>query len=353
MSPKEVRPIDQENRSNTPNTQKQNNPQSSQNGQNPQGNKGSDKKSMQKITEKKTTTNKKNEDTAAKVLGAFLIIAGLAVIGVVILIYILSRLPYRTDSKMAIPTIDDLPKYTNEDTVDVKGEVIPGETVGLYVNDKLQKQTAKADDNGKFEFSDVKLDDEKEYKFETVTLKGFIVKKQSEKSNEEDIIVDRTDPSKKVDLDFDEKSNTDTATIKGKAEDADYIILKKGNKEYEAKVDDDGSFEFEDLPLEEGDNEFEVYAKDEAGNEVKASKSKINIKYEPDDTEGSVNGDGASTSDSSATSGSNALPESAGELDAALEILTTNKIMSVIALLAIAAFTGSSTLVFLKSRKSN
>lgn len=283
-----------------------------------------------------------DEQMVSRVLGGFFVVVGLTLVALLIVMFIISRLPYRKDPNMPIPTLEEIDEYTNDDEIDIKGEVIPGEKVALYQDGKLLDDRVEADDSGEFEFKDIDLDEEGETKFEAVTVRGRIFKKRSEKSNSVETEVDRTKPSSKVSLEYDENASSDEVTIKGEAEKDSSVILKNDDNEYETKTDKDGNFEISGVKLEDGENEYEVRVKDKAGNEVKSStKVKIN-------RNGDVNGDGATSA--TGTSGGK-LPESAGELDKAIEFLLGNKIMFVIGLAALLVFGASSTGVYFYNKR--
>lgn len=266
-------------------------------------------------------------------LSGTFVIAGLTVVALVILVFTISKIPYRVDPDLPIPTLDSIDAYTNNETVDITGDGVPGEKIVLYINGKLQTKTATVDKYGTFQFSDVSATQEGEYKYEVATVQGSILKKRSELSNKAVVIVDRTSPSKDIEFFYPEETDIDEAIISGIAERKSYIILKREEDIYETKTDNEGKFEFSNIPLKEGKNTFFVSIKDEAGNEVTLSNNVI-VAYTP----GEVNGDGASSE----------LPESAGELEKALDVILNQKLMLILGVLSIAAFAGSSIIVYKK-----
>ncbi len=296
----------------------------------------------------KKKSKEDKSDQASKILGAFFVVAGLVLIGILLIFYILSKLPYRTDPNMPIPTLEDLDEYTSDDSVDVEGEVVPGETVVLYQDGDLTDRKVEADDSGEFSFEDVVLEEEGEVEFQAASVRGFILKKRSEKSNTIKVTVDRSDPSEDVELgEYPEETKDESVTISGKAEENSTVTFKRDGEEYSGETDEDGNFEVKDIQLEEGENEFEVEVEDRAGNKVKAEKISITRK----ESAGDLNGPGAT--DQRATADGEKLPESAGELDKALEIIAQNNIMFALGLLALATFAASSAGVYLYNRKRN
>lgn len=269
-------------------------------------------------------------------LSGTFVIAGLTIVALVILIFTISKIPYRVDPNLPIPTLDNTNAYTNEDTIDVTGDGIPGEKIALYINDKLQNKTVIVDEYGTFEFSDIVLPEEGEYSYQTSTIKGSILKKRSEYSNKVKTIVDRTAPSKEIEVVFPKDTDMDETIISGNSEKNAYVILERGIDEYETKSNKEGFFQFDNIPLNKGDNTFYVSIKDEAGNKV-LSSSQIKINYKP----GDVNGDGAYSD----------LPESAGELDDALNAIAQQKLMLVFGLLSLVIFIGSSIYIFNLKKK--
>lgn len=320
--------------------------------------KADSKKSSKKKGEVKLSDNlnhngsaRKSEpsDTTARILGAIFVVSALVIILVLIIAYGLSKLSYRVDPNLPIPTLNELPKYTKEETIDVSGTVLPGETVALYQDGDLLKYRAETDDDGDFTFEEVELEEEGETEFEAAVIRGGLLKKRSEKSNTVSTIVDWTAPSSKVEVSYDETVSNGKTSIEGKAEENSTVILEDedGNK-YETKADEDGKFKFDDVKLKSGKNVFSIKVKDEAGNEV-VSGTEIEIT-----AEGDINGPGASTgpdgTDGTGTDGQQ-LPESAGELDRAMEFLFGNNIMFVFSILALAVFGASTASVMWHSRK--
>jgi hypothetical protein len=270
-------------------------------------------------------------------LSGTFVIAGLTIVALVILIFTISKIPYRVDPNLPIPTLDNVDSYTKDETIVLTGDGIPGEKISIYINDKLQNQLTTVDEYGTFEFPEIPLTEEGEYEYEVITIQGSILKKRSELSNTVTTIVDRTPPSKDVEIVFPEETDVDEAIISGNAEENVYIILEKGVDEYETKTNEEGFFQFDNIPLVSGENTFYVSIKDEAGNEV-LSSNQANVTYTP----GSVNGDGVYSD----------LPESAGELKSALDIILSQKIMLIFGLLSLVFLSASSTVLYKKKLKS-
>jgi hypothetical protein len=311
----------------------------------------------QNKSESKKNDKELNENQTGKILGAFFVIAGLLLIGVLLIFYILSKLPYRTDPNIPIPTLEEADEYTNEDTIDISGEVVPGETVVLYKDDDMTNKKVKADDDGDFTFEDIELEEEDEYKFQAASTRGWILKKRSEKSNAVYVTYDATDPSAKVNLEYPKETDSDSVTIKGEAEKDSLVILKKDGEEYETETDEEGNFELKNVQLDEGENEFEVIVEDKAGNRT-TSSTDVNIARIARKDSGDLNGPGASDErderDERTANGENEdLPESAGELEAALEIISQNNLMFALGLMAVLVFAASSAGVYFFNKRTN
>jgi hypothetical protein len=314
------------------------------------------KEEPQAKKKQKKNDQKLNDGQAGKLLGAFFVVAGLILIGVLLIFYILSKLPYRTDPNMPIPTLEELDEYSNDDSIDLSGEVIPNETVILYREEELTDRKTKSDNDGNFTFEDVNLPEEEKVSFQAATVRGLILKKRSEKSNTVATTVDRTDPSAKVSLDYPKETEDDTITVKGEAEKNSTVTLKKDGEEYETETDDQGKFEVKDVELKDGENVFKVIVEDEAGNEVtSSSRVKVNKKASGDlngpgatDTRDDANGTGDTTA---SAEGKGKLPESAGELEAALEVLSQNSLMFGFGVLAALMFALSSFGVYFHNFK--
>lgn len=269
-------------------------------------------------------------------LSGTFVIAGLTIVALVILVFTISKIPYRVDPNLPIPTLDSVDSNTNEETVVLTGDGIPAEKIALYINDKLQSKTTQVDEFGTFEFPEIPLTDEGEYTFEVATIRGSILKKRSELSNKTLSLVDRTAPSKDISFMYPEETDIDEAIISGNADKDSYVILELGQQEFKTKSNSEGFFQFENIPLVMGENTFYAQIEDDAGNSVTAS-NEITILY----NKGEVNGDGV-TSD---------LPESAGELGKALQTLASQKAMFIIGLIALLGFAGS-TLVVRKKKSA-
>ncbi len=276
-------------------------------------------------------------ETAARVFGIVFILIGLILIVSLVGGFIISKLPYRVDPNLPIPTLDETDTYTNKDTLDITGTVLPGEEVVLYMDEERIDGTVETNEDGSFSFEGIALPEEGERLFEAAVIRGGLFKRRSEKSNVVSSIVDWTSPSTLITLNYEKDNTTGRATITGTAEPFAIITLKGDTKDYEATADSNGDFIFSDVILAKGANSFSIRVKDRAGNEVVATK-KVEIAYEG----GSVNGDGASII---VDENGNELPESAGELGRALEILAGNKVMLALAGTSFLAFGLSSFLV--------
>ena len=283
-------------------------------------------------------------ETAARVFGVLFILIGLVLIVLLIGGFITSKLPYRVDPTLPIPTLDKTRAYTSEDIAEVTGTALPGEKVVLYINDERTNKTVDTDEDGAFVFEGVELQEEETIDFSSAVIRGGLFKRRSELSNTVSTVVDWIAPSSTIAFEYEPSTTSDKTTIKGNAEPKSIVVLNTGSETYEAEVDEKGMFTFTDVPLIAGANSFSVKIKDLAGNEVRASK-KVEIAYET----GDLNGDGATTVAGAQTQ----LPESAGELDAAMEFLKGNKIMFMIAVIVLCGFGASASSAYMYAKKNS
>ncbi len=287
----------------------------------------------------KPANQRDSDTTLARVTGIFFVLIGILLVGLVVFSFVVSRLPYRVDNKMPVPTLSKLPTTTTDSTISVQGETIPGETVALYENGKLSNATVTANNDGKFTFKDTKFTTDQTNNFEAVTVSGKVFKRRSEKSNTVTVKLASSTPTTPVKLEFSKSTTSGTTTIKGTAEKNVRIKLNVGQREYETQADRNGNFTFKDVKLDPGSNQITVTPEDGQ------NPQKITISY----NKPSINGNGATTNRNTGTSGQ--LPESAGELDAALDFIRGNKLMTIMGLIALLGFAGSSSAVFLYNSK--
>ena len=210
-------------------------------------------------------------ENMARILGVIFIVIGFGLIIALIGGFVLSRLPYRVDPNLPIPTLDTIPEYTNQDAIDLTGSALPEETIALYLNGDRTNITVETDGDGEFTFKDTVLEEEGEAAFETAVVRGGLFKRRSEFSNEVVSEVDWTPPSSVVSLEYEGKTETGSVTVSGTA-DPDVIVVFEGETEtYEAETDENGDFNVKVTDLAKGENELSVRVKDRAGNEVIAA----------------------------------------------------------------------------------
>lgn len=302
-------------------------------------------KSKRDSRSKKTETDNKlmsASENLARMIGVLFIVIGFGLIIVLVGSFVVSRLPYRVDPNLPIPTLDPISEFTNKDTLDLSGSALPGEIVVLYKDGDRTSTTAETDSDGEFIFKDIVLEDEGDIAFEAAVTRGGIFKRRSEFSNEVSAVVDWSPPSSVVSLEYDKETTTGTTTVTGTADPDTTVILENETNTYETVTDSDGTFRVEVTDLEPGVNEFTIRVRDNAGNEVVAP-SIVTIAYT---SAGDLNGPGAAVGPNGEL-----LPESAGELEAALEFLAGNNLMLIFGLLALAAFGASTSLAYNHSKK--
>jgi len=169
------------------------------------------------------------------------------------------------------PSFADLPKATNQDTINIEGYAAPGSTVKIFVNGP-EKGEVIADAEGKFMFENIFLIESRNTVFaKSVDEKGH----ESEKSETQIIMVDNSKP----DIDIESPKPGDTiknlnerVLIRGKVSEKAKITI---NKKLVVQKPD-LTFEYL-LGVVEGDVKITVEAVDEAGN---SKIEAFNIKYQ-------------------------------------------------------------------------
>lgn len=281
-------------------------------------------------------------EKVARFFGVVFILLGLFLILFLIGGFIISKLPYRVDPNLPIPTLKNIDTPTNKTSIDIPGTVLPGEEIVLYIDDSRYSEIVTADKDGRFEFINVPLEEEGDVRFEAAVVRGGLLKRRSELSNILSLVVDWTPPSTSIAMEYSKDVTTDTTTVSGTAEPNSIVVLENESGVYLGYVDADGTFTITDLPLIEGTNTFAVKIRDTAGNEVITSDI-VEIAYAV--SVGDLNGPGVTIGPDGSV-----LPESSGELAAALEFLAGNNAMSIFGLIALATFGASSALVMRKAR---
>jgi hypothetical protein len=247
------------------------------------------------MLEKVEITQPEQEGMLSMIIGTVLVALGILLLVVGIVMFVLYYLPPREDRNVSKPVLFELPVYTNTAKLVLKGES-ETDKVMVWVNDELVNGTLKVEDK-KFEL-EYPISTEGIYKVEVSALKGFPVRLRSEKTSPVIVNIDWSAPSKNVSFKYEKEVDRKVVTIKGKGEANTVITLKRNDKEYSAKTDDNGNFEIKNIPLVEGGNAFSAVVKDLAGNSTRIDTT-IRVIY----ASGDINGGGATD-----------LPESAGLL---------------------------------------
>lgn len=247
------------------------------------------------MLEKVEITQPEQEGMLSMIIGTVLVALGILLLVVGIVMFVLYYLPPREDRNVSKPVLYELPVYTNTAKLVLKGES-ETDKVMVWVNDELVNGTLKVE-NKKFEL-EYPISTEGIYKVEVSALKGFPVRLRSEKTSPVIVNIDWSAPSKNVSFKYEKEVDRKVVTIKGKGEANTVITLKRNDKEYSAKTDDNGNFEIKNIPLVEGGNAFSAVVKDLAGNSTRIDTT-IRVIY----ASGDINGGGATD-----------LPESAGLL---------------------------------------
>lgn len=275
---------------------------------------------------------KRSNNIISRVIGTFLIVLGILLIGYGIFSYIKMDKSPNVDEALTPPTTSQTVAITNSEDIVVKGNAEGYKKVLIYVDEK-EVGKAKVNNEGEYEYSH-KIEDEGKYIVSTAASKGFLKKTYTPKSDPIVVTVDRTAPELD-EIKYSKEVGTDNFGVIGKAEPGSKVVVKRGTDVYETDVDGDGVFAIKDISLDEGPNVYSVEVRDSAGN-VKEVSEKIEVTYAKGS---SVNGNAVVDEN---------LPVAAGELEAALSVLRDGKIMLVLGIIAFVAFLASSVVVFSK-----
>lgn len=274
-----------------------------------------------------------NQERISRLVGSVFIGLGVLLVAFGIFSYIKFREEPLLDPKLEAPKLEEVTSITNGDTVMVKGTAVGYDNVFIYL-DEEKVGDVKVDDDSKFSF-EYTTEDEGSYNFSVAGVKGFPNRNISAKSESMVAVVDKTAPDgDTVALKYGEETNKETYILAGTTEPNATVKVKRGTESYEGLADKDGAFRIEGIPLDEGKNVFSVYVSDLAGNETLLDE-KVRVTYSPT---GSVNGDAVVDEN---------IPQAAGTFDE----LIGNNLMMLFGVLALMAFIGSSTVVYLKNRR--
>ncbi|MBD3329826.1 hypothetical protein GF357_05025 [Candidatus Dojkabacteria bacterium] len=300
-------------------------------------------------------------------LGLLLVAFIIFLAGVVLIL--ITRISPRLDKQIVRPAVESMPAYVSEVPVTVSGDVVDGiSEVIIYVNDKKESSSVEVSE-GKFSY-DYTPEEEGEYKFEVAAVKSGLLKSRSEKSDPVTTTYDVTPPSADIEFEYPAEINAEAFDLSGTTESGAKVTVKKEGEEFSATAGDDGKFNVTAIPLVEGENEFAVEITDPAGNVAQANDL-VKVIYSKD---ADLNGEGVmaekpadepaqepvAPEESSQTGetgeevgeetgaseeGDEELPNSAGELEAAMDILGMRNLMAIFALIALAVFAVNSGLV--------
>lgn len=292
-----------------------------------------DKKMVEKVNQQLSA---REDSLFSRLVGVGLIVLGVLLVVLAVVAVFLSKREAVVDEELPIPTVS-VDRYTREDEITVTGETDPKTKVMVWVNGEEAGKTVRSDKEGAYEFT-FEVDEEGDYEIEAATIKGWLKKTRSLKSDPTKVTVDWSAPSSDVELTYDENVGTDSMTVSGNTGEGGIKVTLKGDETYEVTSDKNGDFEITDITLAEGDNAFTVTLEDNAGNQKELAR-KVEVTYE----EGDLNGDGVVDSTDALE-----IPEAAGELDAALEFIAGNKLMMLFAVIALAVLAGNSAIVYKK-----
>ncbi|OGY26859.1 MAG: hypothetical protein A2Z11_01640 [Candidatus Woykebacteria bacterium RBG_16_43_9] len=156
------------------------------------------------------------------------------------------------------PTFEDLPEFTNKETITITGSINAEMTLTLFVNGSQSGETT-ADAGGNFSFVNVSLK-------EGLNLIKVVATNSKEETKEETFLItlDKTKPQLAVTAPKSGQTfpkSTNSITVKGKTEPEATVFVNL----IQATTDQDGNFSYV-LTISPGENKIEVKSTDEAGN---------------------------------------------------------------------------------------
>lgn len=283
----------------------------------------------------KVEIREKRSYALSRIIGTFLIVLGVLLVGYGIFSYIKSNKAPKLDESLTPPTTSQMQSITNAEEIVIKGEAEGFDKVLVYVdNEEVGK--AKVNKDGEYEYAH-KIANEGKYIVSTVGMKGLFKKLVTPKSDPIVVTVDRTAPEM-TDIKYSSEVGTDNFGVIGNAEPGSTVVVKRGVDVYETEADETGLFAIKDIALEEGVNVYNVEVKDSAGN-VNQIEKKIEVTYSKEST---VNGNAVVDEN---------LPVASGELETALSVIRDGKIMMLLGIIAFVAFLASSGVVIAKRHR--
>ena len=174
---------------------------------------------------------------------------------------------------IAAPVLDALPTATNSAKITVSGTALTEEKIKLYINGKLEDDTA-VEKNNTFVFEDITLEKGENL----IQVKAAIEKqdKESDFSSAYTVVFKKDPPSLTVDSPSDNQSfpkDEKAVNVKGKTDPGVKVTVNN----LWAIVDDSGNFTYS-LPLQNGENIIKIKATDGAGN---TTEKEIKVSYSP------------------------------------------------------------------------
>ena len=274
-----------------------------------------------------------NQEKISRLVGSVFIGLGILLVAFGIFSFIKFREEPLLDPELEAPAAASVTSITNDETIVVKGEAKGYDSIFVYVNEEKVGE-AKVGDDAKYSF-EYTVEEQGEYSIAVAGVKGFPNRYISPMSESKISVVDYTSPDKDtVTIKYGPETNKDTFILIGTTEADATIEVKRGTESFEGLADKEGKFRIEGITLDEGKNVFSVYITDLAGNQVLLDE-KVRITYS---ASGDVNGDAVIDED---------IPQAAGTFD---EIFG-NQLMMLFGIIALLAFSTSSTFVYLKNRK--
>ena len=299
-----------------------------------------DKKMVDKVNQQMAS----DDSTIARLIGLGLVIVGVVFIVLAAVVIILSRRDPKIDDNIGAPTLE-ISEATNLDYVLISGTADKKSKVIFYLDDKKQDDEITVGSDGSFEYK-LPIEDEGEYDIQAATVKGFPLKRRSEKSEPVIVLVDRTAPADKAKLTYDKTTVSGKVTVSGSVEPGVTVTILSGEETYSTTSDDSGKFKIKGVKINASEARFSVVLEDKAGNKTELSQ-KVVVEYPAYASAGDLNGDGVIDANDNPN-----LPEAAGEIENAFAFLFGNQLMTLFALGALGLFAVNSGVVLVKAKKN-
>lgn len=299
-----------------------------------------DKRMVEKVNQQMAS----DDSRMARLIGLGLVIIGVVFILLAAVVIILSRRDPKVDESIDAPVLE-ISEVTNQDSILINGTADKKSKIIFYLDDKKHDETIAVDSEGDFEYR-LFIEEEGVYKIQAATVKGFPLKRRSEKSDPLFVVVDRTAPANEATLKYDKVTKSGKVDVSGTVEPNVKVTILSGEDTYTTVSDDNGKFSIKGVEITSTEARFSIVLEDSAGNKTELNE-KVVVKYPTFASAGDVNGDGVIDVNDNPD-----LPEAAGEIENAFAFLIGNKLMTLFALGAFGLFAVNGGIVLIKAKKN-